>query len=660
MKKILLTLLIFVFSVNFVFAQQNVSENEKITVTGKVTLVSIDDSWIVIKIENTLMSKVWNSLKSIFWRRSENENAYRVNILDTTILEASDGESVSLDNVLIGDSATVTGVLVEKIDEDKSGLIEASYIKIYHPKSVATIITEFFSFTRTRSLDPGDGDKASLNQNKLPVISQWLDDYQDCVGEGEPILEPTLFAPKVNKECCEGLTPCLIDGYNSVTIGGLQYIIKGYCREECLESDYQQNNFERTVPFKDPMKYLLPQFPEQPIKHTKSCVRDSDCSSSQKCINGRCVNNISVENNKYCVKNEDCVFNGSECISKNTSNFVWFLSNQKSHCACVNNMCQYVPISVEETKPSSEIECGSEVFKVCGEDNKTYRNPCEAFKAGVKIQCNKPCPCNEDTKPGDVMKCSNSSDCVWCNDNCYTEDMIELHNMECDVNKRIPKDASCICDEEEKMCKLKEQEDDLPPIAPIFDPTEPEVPDHICAKDNECVFCGPECVTKSVLNNILDSGSSCNSSLQPKNMKCVCRNSVCVTEKIQEPTTSTTTSTLPLPREEDGLPKNGVGNLEDILVNGFCGQQTNGICTKDSDCIVGGCSGTVCQSKSEPNVITTCDWRGCYHKPNNVYCGCNAGRCQWYSAKDVTETVITENPNSPLIVPPTTLPMIIY
>jgi hypothetical protein len=44
MKKILLTLLIFVFSVNFVFAQQNVSENEKITVTGKVTLVSIDDS----------------------------------------------------------------------------------------------------------------------------------------------------------------------------------------------------------------------------------------------------------------------------------------------------------------------------------------------------------------------------------------------------------------------------------------------------------------------------------------------------------------------------------------------------------------------------------------------------------------------------------------
>ena len=171
------------------------------------------------------MSKVWNSLKSIFGGRSENTNTYRVNILDATILESFDGESVSLDNVLVGDSATVTGILIEKMNNDKSGLIEASYIKIYHPKSVATIITEFFSFSRVRSLDPGDGDKASLNQNKLPVISQWVDDYQDCVGEGEPILEPTLFAPKVNKKCCEGLTPCYISGHNSVTIGGLQYII---------------------------------------------------------------------------------------------------------------------------------------------------------------------------------------------------------------------------------------------------------------------------------------------------------------------------------------------------------------------------------------------------------------------------------------------------
>ncbi|MDD3808603.1 MAG: Kazal-type serine protease inhibitor domain-containing protein [Candidatus Pacebacteria bacterium] len=75
-------------------------------------------------------------------------------------------------------------------------------------------------------------------------------------------------------------------------------------------------------------------------------------------------------------------------------------------------MCQYIPISADDSKPDSEIKCGSEVFEVCGEDNKTYRNPCEAFKAGVKIQCNKPCPCNEDKKPGDVMKCSSSSDCV--------------------------------------------------------------------------------------------------------------------------------------------------------------------------------------------------------------------------------------------------------
>ncbi|XOB40388.1 MAG: eight-cysteine-cluster domain-containing protein [Candidatus Nealsonbacteria bacterium] len=62
----------------------------------------------------------------------------------------------------------------------------------------------------------------------------------------------------------------------------------------------------------------------------------------------------------------------------------------------------------------------------------------------------------------------------------------------------------------------------------------------------------------------------------------------------------------------------------------FCGLSTYGQCVSDSDCIVGGCSGHVCQSKDEQQIITTCEWIDCYNvKTYGVECKCVDNKCQW-------------------------------
>ncbi|MEA3343131.1 MAG: eight-cysteine-cluster domain-containing protein [archaeon] len=64
----------------------------------------------------------------------------------------------------------------------------------------------------------------------------------------------------------------------------------------------------------------------------------------------------------------------------------------------------------------------------------------------------------------------------------------------------------------------------------------------------------------------------------------------------------------------------------------FCGSSTNGACAVDSDCIIGGCSGQVCQSKNEESVGTTCEYRECYNaKRYGVACKCTQNKCQWTS-----------------------------
>jgi len=65
-------------------------------------------------------------------------------------------------------------------------------------------------------------------------------------------------------------------------------------------------------------------------------------------------------------------------------------------------------------------------------------------------------------------------------------------------------------------------------------------------------------------------------------------------------------------------------------LNSFCGTSTKGLCFHDTDCMTGGCSGQVCQSKSEEPIYTTCEYRDCYNKQlYGVTCGCLNNECQW-------------------------------
>lgn len=62
----------------------------------------------------------------------------------------------------------------------------------------------------------------------------------------------------------------------------------------------------------------------------------------------------------------------------------------------------------------------------------------------------------------------------------------------------------------------------------------------------------------------------------------------------------------------------------------FCGKSTNGACKTNNDCMTGGCSGQICQSKNEAPVITTCEYRECFSaKKYGLTCGCVNGQCNW-------------------------------
>jgi eight-cysteine-cluster-containing protein len=56
-----------------------------------------------------------------------------------------------------------------------------------------------------------------------------------------------------------------------------------------------------------------------------------------------------------------------------------------------------------------------------------------------------------------------------------------------------------------------------------------------------------------------------------------------------------------------------------------------GGCTKNADCTRGGCSGTICQSSNEEQVVTTCGYLPEYDCYKDITCGCVNGACDWQS-----------------------------
>jgi|GEM_PF-1764311 len=72
------------------------------------------------------------------------------------------------------------------------------------------------------------------------------------------------------------------------------------------------------------------------------------------------------------------------------------------------------------------------------------------------------------------------------------------------------------------------------------------------------------------------------------------------------------------------------GALLPVLSGGFCGSSTNGTCKTDDDCMKGGCSGEICQSRSEELMLATCEWKECYDAEGyDMECRCIGGGCQW-------------------------------
>ena len=70
--------------------------------------------------------------------------------------------------------------------------------------------------------------------------------------------------------------------------------------------------------------------------------------------------------------------------------------------------------------------------------------------------------------------------------------------------------------------------------------------------------------------------------------------------------------------------------LGEVVEDDFCGFSTHGECSTDVDCFVSGCSGEVCQSIYEDEVVTPCIWKECYDaEAYGVSCGCVNGTCQW-------------------------------
>lgn len=52
-------------------------------------------------------------------------------------------------------------------------------------------------------------------------------------------------------------------------------------------------------------------------------------------------------------------------------------------------------------------------------------------------------------------------------------------------------------------------------------------------------------------------------------------------------------------------------------------------CVSDADCIVGGCSGTICASKNAEPVVTTCEFLSEYECYNSISCSCTNNKCAW-------------------------------
>lgn len=66
-----------------------------------------------------------------------------------------------------------------------------------------------------------------------------------------------------------------------------------------------------------------------------------------------------------------------------------------------------------------------------------------------------------------------------------------------------------------------------------------------------------------------------------------------------------------------------------ITVNGNVNTVYDDSCTSDADCVPAGCSSQLCVSKTNPNIITTCEYSTAYACVKLTTCGCVNHACAW-------------------------------
>ncbi len=75
-----------------------------------------------------------------------------------------------------------------------------------------------------------------------------------------------------------------------------------------------------------------------------------------------------------------------------------------------------------------------------------------------------------------------------------------------------------------------------------------------------------------------------------------------------------------------------------------CGNQSKEIekveCVVDSDCVIGGCSSTVCQPKDAEPIFTTCEYSPEYACYKQINCKCIEDKCQWEKTEKFEECVL--------------------
>ena len=73
-------------------------------------------------------------------------------------------------------------------------------------------------------------------------------------------------------------------------------------------------------------------------------------------------------------------------------------------------------------------------------------------------------------------------------------------------------------------------------------------------------------------------------------------------------------------------------------------------CMADSDCVTGGCSGTICQSKDAEPIITTCEWTQEYTCYKETTCSCIEGKCQWLETPEFNSCIEEARASSPRVI----------